>query len=187
MNISEQQVLQLIENGERINVEFKECNSGLARNVYETICAFINRNGGTLLLGVNDKGLITGIQREAINQIRKDFSTTINNAQKINPPCYLSMDDHEIEGKLIIHVFVPESSQVHRCTGRIYDRNEDGGLDITDHTFMVGNLYHRKYTLFSENKIYPYAELTDLRSDLFEKTRLLARILRKDHPWLWFD
>ena len=187
MNINEQQILQLIAKGESIDLEFKECKSGLARNVYETICAFLNRHGGTLLLGINDKGQATGIQPETITQIRKDFVTTINNSQKINPPCYLSMDEHNIDGKLILHIFVPESSQVHRCNGRIFDRNEDGDLDITDHTHMVGNLYHRKYTLFSENKVYPYVTLEDLRPELFEKTRLLVRVLRKDHPWLIMD
>jgi ATP-dependent DNA helicase RecG len=54
------------------------------------------------LLGVNDKGFITGIQPHTITQIRKDFATTINNAQKINPPCYLTMDEHQIEDKLIL-------------------------------------------------------------------------------------
>jgi ATP-dependent DNA helicase RecG len=43
-----------------------------------------------------------------------------------------------------------ESSQVHRCNGRIYDRNEDGDLDITDHTVQVAQLYQRKHATYSE-------------------------------------
>ena len=50
------------------------------------------------------------------------------------PPMYLSVDVVELDGKSLLRIYVPESSQVHRCKGRIYDRNEDGDLDITDHT-----------------------------------------------------
>lgn len=58
MNISKLQVLALIEKGEDIDVEFKECKINVNRSVYETICAFLNRHGGTLLLGVQDSGHI---------------------------------------------------------------------------------------------------------------------------------
>ncbi len=65
-------------------------------------------------------------------------------------------DAGEVQGKRILHIFVPESSQVHRCNGRIYDRNEDGDLDITDHTAQVAQLYQRKQATYSENKVYPW-------------------------------
>ena len=65
----------------------------------------------------------------------------------------------------------PESSQVHRCNGRIYDRNEDGDLDITDHTRLVSSLYHRKQETYSENKIFSYVTLDHLREDLIAKAR----------------
>jgi len=65
----------------------------------------------------------------------------------------------------------PESSQVHRCNGSIYDRNEDGDLDITDHTRLVSSLYHRKQETYSENKIFPYATLDHLRENLIAKAR----------------
>jgi ATP-dependent DNA helicase RecG len=87
----------------------------------------------------------------------------------------------------VLHIFVPESSQVHRCNGRIFDRNEDGDLDITDHTPLVSELYHRKKATYSENKIYPYATLNDLRKDLIAKCRKIARIRREDHPWANMD
>jgi len=67
--------------------------------------------------------------------------TTINNPQKIHPPAYLSVDEVQVQDQTILHVYVPESSQIHRCNGRIYDRNEDGDLDITDHTRLVSELY----------------------------------------------
>ena len=121
---------KLIAKGEGIDREFKTCRNHLNRDVYETVCAFLNRHGGTLLLGVQDNGTIQGIDPEAIQQVRKDFVTAINNSQKLTPPTYLSIDEVESDGKKVMNIYVPESSQVHRCNGRIYDRNEDGDFDI---------------------------------------------------------
>lgn len=174
----------LIGQGEGVDLEFKACRRALNRDVYETVCAFLNRHGGKLLLGVNDAGEVTGVDPDCIEQIKKDFVTSINNPQKISPPCYLSIETVQVDGKTVLHVFVPESSQVHRCNGRIYDRNEDGDLDITDHTVQVANLYQRKQASYSENKIYPFAGLADLRTDLIAKCRRLVGVFRKDHPWL---
>ena len=81
----------------------------------------------------------------------------------------------------------PSFPQVHRCNGRIFDRNEDGDLDITDHTQLVAELYHRKQTSYSENKIYPYATLADLREDLIARVRKTVGLQRKDHPWPAMD
>ncbi|MBW2596459.1 MAG: putative DNA binding domain-containing protein [Deltaproteobacteria bacterium] len=177
----------LIKQGEGISVEFKECRRTLSRDIYETVCAFLNRHGGTLLLGVNDAGEITGVDSDCVEQIKKDFVTAINNPQKINPACYLSVDEVQIDGKAVLHVFVPESSQVHRCNERIFDRNEDGDLDITDHTRMVGDMYHRKQTTYSENKVYPHATPEHLRKDLIAKCRTIATLRREDHPWGHMD
>ncbi|MBW2557489.1 MAG: putative DNA binding domain-containing protein [Deltaproteobacteria bacterium] len=177
----------LITQGEGISVEFKECLHTLNRDVYETVCAFLNRHGGDLLLGISDAGAVTGVLTDCVEQIKRAFVTAMNNPQKISPPCYLSVDEEQIDGKTVLHILVPESSQVHRCDGRIFDRNEDGDLDITNHTGLVGELYHRKRTTYSENKIYPFAGLEDLRSDLIDKCRKLAGVWREGHPWVGMD
>lgn len=187
MDANELQLIQLIRKGEGINLEFKTCRNQLNRDIYETVCAFLNRHGGTILLGVTDSGDIQGIEPDAISQIKKDFVTTINNPQKIHPPAYIAVNEVTVEGKAVLRVYVPESSQVHRCNGRIFDRNEDGDFDITDHTRQVADLYQRKQATYSENKIYPFAKLDDLRSDLIDKCRKLAGVWRDNHPWLGMD
>ncbi|EFK08780.1 divergent AAA domain protein [delta proteobacterium NaphS2] len=187
MEANERQLMEMIRRGEGIDLEFKTCRKQLNRDVYETVCAFLNRYGGTILLGVTDSGTIQGIEQDAVGQIKKDFVTGINNPQKISPPAYLSLDEIPLEGKRVLRVYVPESSQVHRCNRRIYDRNEDGDLDITDHTLQVAALYQRKQAIYSENKIYPYAGLDELELDLLAKCRKIAVLRREDHPWRDMD
>ena len=171
MNINEQQVLALIEKGEDIYVEFKECKINVNRSVYETICAFLNRHGGTLLLGVQDSKHIQGIPADSVEKIKKALIANINNPQKLYPPAYLTIDEITIDEKLILNVYVPESSQVHRCNGRIYDRNGDSDLDITDYTHQVAQLYRRKSSSYTENIVYPHIQLEDLSKDLIDRCR----------------
>ena len=187
MDINERQIQDLIQKGEGIDLEFKACRNQLNRDVYETVCAFLNRHGGTILLGVQDDGAIQGVEPTAVAQIRKDFVTAVNNPQKLTPPTYLSIDEVMIGEKCVLRIYVPESSQVHRCNGRIYDRNEDGDLDITDHTVQVGNLYRRKEATYTENRVYPHVRIEDLRADLIERCRKYVRINKKDHPWAEMD
>jgi len=178
-----EKITQLIDQGEGLSVEFKESHTKLNKEVYKTICAFLNRNGGHLVLGVKNNGEIVGIVPEVVGQIKKDIVTTINNPQKLNPPCYFLPEEIEINGKKIVYLSVPESSQVHRCNNRIYDRNEDADFDITDNSSQVAQLYIRKQSTYSENQIFPYVEYDDLRSDLIQRARKLAKGERPDHPW----
>ncbi|MBM1001576.1 MAG: putative DNA binding domain-containing protein, partial [Desulfofustis sp. PB-SRB1] len=187
MNANEKQLIELIRKGEGIDLEFKACRNQLNRDVYQTVCAFLNRYGGTILLGVSDSGIVQGIEQSAVAQIKKDFVTAINNPKKIHPPAYLSVNEVAVEGRLMLRIYVPESSQVHRCNGRIFDRNEDGDFDITDHTRQVADLYQRKHTTYSENKIYPYAGLDELERKLIGQCRKIAVLRREDHPWRNMD
>ena len=108
--MNDRQIKNIIQRGEGLDLEFKECRNRLNRDVYETVCAFLNRHGGTLLLGVRDSGAVTGIDPDAVDQIKMNFITAINNPQKLHPPAYLSVDDVIVEGKQILRILVPESS-----------------------------------------------------------------------------
>lgn len=91
----------MIETGETLTVEFKESKNQLNKDVYETACAFSNRAGGDIFLGIKDNGEITGVDEDAIESIKKNFVTTINNPQKFSPPLYLNIKTVEIDNKKV--------------------------------------------------------------------------------------
>ena len=74
---------QIIDGGESITVEFKQSKGKLNKDVFETVCAFLNRNGGHLFLGVRDDGEIIGIKDEEIEKIKKEIEENINKKYKI--------------------------------------------------------------------------------------------------------
>ena len=81
-----QELLELIRGGENITVEFKKSRTEVTKDVYETVCAFSNRDGGHIFLGVKDNGEILGIEEEKVDKVKKEFVTSVNNENKIYPP-----------------------------------------------------------------------------------------------------
>ena len=77
--ITEAELLKLIQGGENIQVEFKKSTTEITKDVYDTVCSFSNRNGGIILLGVKDNGEILGVAPDAVDRMKKDFVTSINN------------------------------------------------------------------------------------------------------------
>lgn len=80
--MTEAELLKLIEGGENIQVEFKKSTTEITKDVYDTVCSFSNREGGIILLGVKDNGEILGVAPDAVDRMKKDFVTSINNGQK---------------------------------------------------------------------------------------------------------
>ncbi len=182
-----EKVRHILNQGEGIKVEFKESKTKLNKDIYETVCAFLNRSGGEILLGVKDDGEIIGIEESFIDKIKKEFITSMNNPNKINPTYYLHIEEILVHGKKILYIFVPESSQVHRCNGKIFDRNQDGDINITDYTSQVAAMYQRKESTYFENTVFPYVTLDDLRKDLIDKARKVASLRISNHPWSSMD
>lgn len=61
--IKESGQYSIIDRGKGITIEFKECKEACPKSAFETVCSFLNRNGGNLLLGVNDDGILVAIIR----------------------------------------------------------------------------------------------------------------------------
>ena len=177
-------IRKLLTNGEGLTVEFKKCVNELSKSVWETVCSFANRYGGHLLLGVEDDGTLIGVNPKAAPGIKKNFVSTLNNPQKTSPSLFLNLEEIELDGKLLLHAYIPVSSQIQSCAGRIYDRNEDGDFDITNSSDLVAHLSIRKSSQFTEREVFPYAKEKHLLLDkLMPLVRNMAIGRAPKHPW----
>jgi len=175
---------QLIKDGEGLTVEYKSCEKEISNSVFETISAFSNRYGGYILLGVKDNGNINGIDLKFVSKMKKDFVSSLNNPLRFSPTLFLSFEEAEIEGKTILWCYVPPNSQVVMFGGKIYDRAEDGDMDITRNSEMVAQIHRRKAADYSERKIFPYSKNENFDFErLIPKVRLLASNRQSDHSW----
>lgn len=177
------EIKRLIKNGEKIDVEFKESKHSLTKDVFDTVCSFNNRNGGHIILGINDKRDIVGVSKNKVDKVIKEFTTAINNPQKIYPPLYLLPEIFEINGKQIIYIRVPEGFQVCRHNGKIWDRSYEGDINITDNAELVYKLYARKQGSYFVNKVYPNLDVDFLDFSVIERVKKMAVERNKNHIW----
>lgn len=181
--MTEQEIHRILEKGEGITVEFKRAGSSLPKSLFETVSAFLNRNGGTILLGVDDDRSVSGVHTVNAEDLCKQFADLSNNANKIDPVFLLHPTIVDYQDKKLIHVFVPASSQVHKTDGKIFDRSHEGDFVIKADG-QVNEIYFRKRAYFSESTIYPYLKESHFVADIFEKAKTIIRANRPNHPWL---
>lgn len=74
----------------------------------------------------------------------KEFTTAINNPQKMNPLLYLVPEVFNIDEKKVIYIRILKGYRVFRHNGRIWDRAYEDDINIKDHSELVFKLYARK-------------------------------------------
>ena len=89
----------ILEKGEGISVEFKKATNQLPSNLFETIAAILNRNGGEILLGIDDDKSVIGINNRVVDQFCKQISNTSNNPQLFYPTFLINAQTIEYQNK----------------------------------------------------------------------------------------
>ncbi|MCK5156532.1 MAG: putative DNA binding domain-containing protein [Spirochaetales bacterium] len=177
------QIKEILKQGEGLNTEFKETSNNLPSNLFETVCSFLNTDGGIILLGVADNARITGINPDKIDQLMTELANLSNNPQKLEVPYLLFPKKIEIDGKFVIALQVPLSSQLHKTGGKIFLRSEDGDYHIKGMEQLAG-IINRKLSLFSEQRTQRFVTVDDLKPELFDKARRLIHSYNSHHPWI---
>lgn len=181
-----ERIKRLLQQKENIHLEFKQAGTMLPGNLFETICAMLNRDGGDILLGVDDKGNIPGVDEKAIAKMVTDLVNLSNNQQKLDPPFILFPQVYDINSRKIIHIQVPASSQIHKTGKIIYDRSNDGDFKV-EQPHRIAEIVNRKRNHYTEGIIYPALRMEDFKRELFLKVRNLIRSNNPAHPWLSLD
>jgi len=98
-----EQLRTLVKQGENHNLEFKK-TTGLLDAAFESLCAFLNTDGGTVLIGVSNEGNIVG--QEVTDKIQQNISNAIS---KIEPPYkvtvqYIPLDETKERSVIVLKV-----------------------------------------------------------------------------------
>lgn len=172
---------ELINKGEGISIEFKASQEELTQSGFETVVAFLNTIGGYIFLGVSDNGTITGVDEDSASIIKTNFANSMNNNEKINPSMPLMLQEAYIDSKLVLYVYIPESSEVHKLNSKyIYIRTEEGDKDITNNQYALKKLYVRKSGDHFEDKVYHDLTIDDFDMDTVAYAKKLS-ILNDEH------
>ena len=173
--------------GETVAVEFKRAGGRVGDDVYESVCAFLNRFGGDIYLGVLDNGKVEGVPENAAIDMIKNIINVANNPTLFQPTTYLDPEIIRHNGKTLIRIHVPQSSEVHSFKRVVYDRVNDADVKVSA-TSQIAQMFIRKQGIFTELRIYPYLKKEDLHLELLDRVRLLAvNNAGGDHPWKNMD
>jgi len=96
-------IYRLIEQGEGQQLDFKYCVND-ARKIARSMSAFANTDGGVLLLGVKDNGVISGVATD------EEFYMIEKAAQfYCKPEVPFSFKHHQIAAKTVFEVIIPKT------------------------------------------------------------------------------
>lgn len=97
-------IVQTIKQGEGLTTEFKRTIDSPFK-IAKTIVSFANTSGGTLLVGVADNGVISGVTSE-LKELQKLEKAT---AELIEPVIMISIKSVVLDGKKVLVIDVNES------------------------------------------------------------------------------
>jgi ATP-dependent DNA helicase RecG len=135
-------LLEALNLGEDQDIEFKAAEGGLPRSVWETVSAFANTEGGTLVLGVAERDgefAIEGVRKP--ETLVKTFWDGHNNPQKLNQPVCLVNDVSVVtaDRHRVVCIHVPRAGRQQRpvfINGNpllgTYKRNYEGDYRCTE-------------------------------------------------------
>ena len=89
---------ELLKNGEVLTAEFKRCSGSIEHDVFESICAFLNRFDGDVLLGVEDDGTVVGVKGDAV-ALRNNIMNVANDTNSFDPVAYIAPEIAEVAPK----------------------------------------------------------------------------------------
>ena len=92
MTVKPEQLAALATSGESETLEFKE-TTGARREAAQTVCAFLNQDGGQVVLGVTPTGVVAGqqVSERTIEELSAEL-------QRIDPPVFPSVERIHVSG-----------------------------------------------------------------------------------------
>lgn len=174
----------IIEQGEGLNIEFKSCTNKIGSSVYDTVCSFLNHTGGHIFIGVDDNGDILGVDDKSVDGMIRNFINIISSPDLFFPKAFIIPEVLTIDDKKIIYLYVEEGAVVYRYKKFFFDRIGDADIDISQQSGLLSNLFARKCTSYTENKIIPYLTLENLDNETFDLCRKIVTLKNPTHSWI---
>ena len=170
------------------DVEVKAAAGGLPSSVPETISAFANGSGGTLVLGLAEAAGFAPAPGFDASRIRDALADAC--ATKVDPPCRAPIVVEEVEGARVVRLDVPELDPVEKpcfvttrgTYGGSFIRGGDGDRQLT-HYEVTQLLWNRRQPTFDREAV-PGASRADLDGTLVNA--YLERV-RRNAPTLTGD
>ena len=186
------EVLTLLDWTECEELEFKSALGGIPNSLWETFSAMANTQGGVILLGVQDDGVVSGVPD--LVRMKKAFWDTINNRGKVSANILSAADLAEVDHErgVILAIRVPRASRSQRplflgqnpLTGT-FRRNFEGDYHCTEQE--VGRMLSDRSEESADSRILEGFSVEDLDRITLQQYRQRFASHKPNHPWLSED
>ena len=177
------------------DLEFKSAAGGFPGSFWDTYSAFANSEGGTIVLGVQEKKgkfFLDNLTEEQVEKYKKDFWNNANNRSTISVNL-MHNDDLVIgnyKGYAFMLFFVPRASREQRPVFRTTDpykgtfkRNYEGDYKCTEKE--VQRMFaDADDSCPADSRILKGYSLDDIDQEALRRYRQLFNLSNPDHPWL---
>jgi len=177
---------------EGVDVEYKAAKGGLPRDLWETYCAFANTDGGTIWLGITQRG--GSLDLHGVNEPEKilsDFWNTLNNPSKTSANLLRDRDARivrqENPERALIRIDVPRADRHQRPVfigsnplRGTYRRNFEG--DYLCNEAEVRRMFADQAEEPADSRILEGFSLADLHIDSLRQYRNRF-VSRGSHVW----
>lgn len=186
----------LVRKGESSEVEFKSARGGFPGSFWESYSAFANTNGGTIILGVQEKNkrfLLDGLSEETAYKYMKNFWDCAHNQGKVSVclPHESDVNIVNIDGAYLLVCYIPRADYsvrpVHLTTNPLrntYRRNHEGDYLCTDAEVrrMFADAEHESHP---QDAVIRHGFTIERDIDLLSlhQYRQLFVSLHPTHPW----
>lgn len=96
-----------------VESETLELKKEYTDNIVKEIVSFLNGNGGTILIGINDDGTIVGVEK--IDNVLRKISDIITNQIEPNPQDEINSELKFVEGKTIVAINIKKGQKHIYC------------------------------------------------------------------------
>jgi ATP-dependent DNA helicase RecG len=174
-----EELKQIIQQGEGYNLEFKQAIPSKASDLAKELCAFANASGGTILVGIDDKGGIVGVNIS--NSIRSEVQQVVN---LLDPRLDIHISEIQLNNKIILCLKCNDGPQKpYAVSGTIYVRNGPNSEKITS-IEQIKKFFQQSGSIFfdtmscSEFKYPEYFDFETFKTFL-QKANITATISEK--------
>ena len=173
-------------------LEVKKASGGLPRSLWDTYSSFSNCNGGVIILGVREREdgswYTTHLQNE--NGLLADFWNTINNRSKVSVNLLneQSVETYEINGDIIIVIYVPKADRVYKPVyvnndifGGTFRRDHEGDYHCSE--AEIRGMLRDQAEKGTDSKILLNRDLSIFYPDTVKSFRTRHKAVNPDHVW----
>lgn len=107
--MNENKLYELLDGLEWKDLELKESRVKVPESAYESVSAFLNTEGGHIVLGVNDKKEIVGVID--VDKIQNDFIGNLHNPERFGSPVMFEEYLKQHQDMNVLVFYIPEANR----------------------------------------------------------------------------